>query len=453
MNRIQEILEFDEFTKFQNESLILELEQCLNKINKELARNDAISEITRETIDSKVYELLAQFLVGAIDLLPKISLLSSIFKFIRNSVANSLNFQLNAWDNGIPQLLIDIVYNGMILERYGESRDLGDMKFGMQAVSNVMSRKWDRTDFFVTNRIKIFAMTKNPLLAYPTLMAMYNYIKLNGFSINKFGTSFECEYVDVLLCTHSELSSDPAINEIVDILLLEFVRGNPDIYEEYSKERHVHVILLVDILLYHFGEELQNGGGDEVNILELYKIINQLYTDLQEKYVASGDVDSEYLRVIVGYWLVVSTIQTEIVKEWAVENGVCKKSLDLLGILDARLPKQSKPESKKHDFGDLTKLFIYKVELVQIVGNLAHGSKDIQDETRIHFVKNSLQTNEEPGVSGLTLMLSLTQIDTNSKFIREHAILAIKMLLENNGENQRIIEKMEPISKKKIVEY
>ncbi|OMJ28052.1 Copper transport protein 86 [Smittium culicis] len=131
--------------------------------------------------------------------------------------------------------------------------------------------------------------------------------------------------------------------------------------------------------------------------------------------------------------------------------------------------------------------FRKKREFLVVIGNLAAGNKTLQDTAR-HFevrmrsyspLPSKLNAENEDGyfktsapasvnsrtfapdtsgtlgeaeksvewvlTSGLVLVLSLTQIDNHHPFIREHAILTIKLLLENNPENQKLVEGMEKV--------
>ncbi|OMJ15849.1 hypothetical protein AYI70_g6984 [Smittium culicis] len=131
--------------------------------------------------------------------------------------------------------------------------------------------------------------------------------------------------------------------------------------------------------------------------------------------------------------------------------------------------------------------FRKKREFLVVIGNLAAGNKMLQDTARQFEVRmrsysplpSKLSAENEDGyfktsaptfsnsraiapdasggsgeaekadewvlTSGLVLVLSLTQIDNYHPFIREHAILTIKLLLENNPENQKLVEGMEKV--------
>ncbi|KAF9586435.1 hypothetical protein BGW38_005044 [Lunasporangiospora selenospora] len=72
-----------------------------------------------------------------------------------------------------------------------------------------------------------------------------------------------------------------------------------------------------------------------------------------------------------------------------------------------------------------------KRDIVRVVGNMSHRSRNVQDRIR--------------GCNGLIVMLNQCNIDDSNPYLREHAILALKNILAGNLENQAIIQELEPI--------
>ncbi|KAI9318191.1 spinocerebellar ataxia type 10 protein domain-containing protein [Dichotomocladium elegans] len=72
-----------------------------------------------------------------------------------------------------------------------------------------------------------------------------------------------------------------------------------------------------------------------------------------------------------------------------------------------------------------------KRDIVRLMGALCYNDRRMQDRVR------------EAG--GIPLILAQCKIDDANPYIREHAVLAIRNLLDDNRENQALISEMEPI--------
>ena len=46
---------------------------------------------------------------------------------------------------------------------------------------------------------------------------------------------------------------------------------------------------------------------------------------------------------------------------------------------------------------------------------------------------------------GLLLVLSMTQLDEQNPYIREHAVFTLRYLLQGNGKSQDLIREMRPV--------
>ncbi|KAK9240701.1 spinocerebellar ataxia type 10 protein domain-containing protein [Lipomyces kononenkoae] len=122
-------------------------------------------------------------------------------------------------------------------------------------------------------------------------------------------------------------------------------------------------------------------------------------------------------------------------KSFMVKTNAVPEFLDLLrraaNLIARRTLKSGNPDdqSPSYEFPSL------KQKLVGILSILVQEDRKVQDQVR------------EWG--GLPVILSHCNIDDNNPFIREHAILCIKGLLDNNDENQVFVaslEAREPVS-------
>ncbi|KAJ1995409.1 hypothetical protein GGI26_001179 [Coemansia sp. RSA 1358] len=126
--------------------------------------------------------------------------------------------------------------------------------------------------------------------------------------------------------------------------------------------------------------------------------------------------------------------------DWLIECKVIHRVVELLGFLNINLPRiqsLSDPNgiSEKHTNEDqgasVKRLFMFKRDLIQIIGNSAYKNKDAQDLIR--------------ELDGLSLVLDNMRIDDNHPFIKEYAVVALKWLLEDNMDNQIYVKDMEVI--------
>ncbi|KAK7896336.1 hypothetical protein WMY93_021661 [Mugilogobius chulae] len=71
----------------------------------------------------------------------------------------------------------------------------------------------------------------------------------------------------------------------------------------------------------------------------------------------------------------------------------------------------------------------FKAHLIRLIGNLCHNNANNQNKVR--------------ELDGIPLILDNCNIDSNNPFINQWAIFAIRNLLENNMENQKLVASME----------
>ncbi|KAJ2831980.1 Ataxin-10 [Coemansia furcata] len=124
--------------------------------------------------------------------------------------------------------------------------------------------------------------------------------------------------------------------------------------------------------------------------------------------------------------------------DWLLECKTIHMVIALLGLLNQHLPRietaqerqtslpashadQGNAESTKH-------LFMFKCDLISIIGNIGYKNAVAQDLTR--------------ELGGLSLVLDNMKIDDNHPFIKEYAVVALKTLLDNNHANQDFVREM-----------
>lgn len=120
-------------------------------------------------------------------------------------------------------------------------------------------------------------------------------------------------------------------------------------------------------------------------------------------------------------------------------QGTAESIIELLRLLDAFLPRiyfgkpvidpvtvRSIPSSVAGPNG-----FSYlKRDLVRLVGVLCHGDKAFQDRIRL--------------CGGIPIIMNMCVVDERNPYLREHAILALRNLLDGNMKNQDEVNSIQP---------
>ncbi|KAK2463664.1 hypothetical protein APHAL10511_004415 [Amanita phalloides] len=124
------------------------------------------------------------------------------------------------------------------------------------------------------------------------------------------------------------------------------------------------------------------------------------------------------------------------------KQGIVESLVELLRLLDLFLPRinfgkpvTSNPLSAQKTFDenhDVTGFSYLKRDLVRLLGILCHKERNIQERIRI--------------CGGIPVIMNLCVIDERNPYLKEHAILTLHNILENNLENQRVIDSIKPIN-------
>ncbi|WWC90768.1 uncharacterized protein L201_005705 [Kwoniella dendrophila CBS 6074] len=116
-------------------------------------------------------------------------------------------------------------------------------------------------------------------------------------------------------------------------------------------------------------------------------------------------------------------------------QGVVKPSIDLLRSLDTFFPRinpRIQSTATITPISEELKPFSnLKRNIVQLLGVLTFEDTSVGDQVREH--------------EGIQLILSMTEIDENNPYLREHALLCVRNLMLNNPSNQAIIQQMNPV--------
>ncbi|KAJ2357011.1 Ataxin-10 [Coemansia sp. RSA 2618] len=136
---------------------------------------------------------------------------------------------------------------------------------------------------------------------------------------------------------------------------------------------------------------------------------------------------------------ILGTITTDLEQRFAariLDSGIINQVVALLGLLSQNLPRIEKASTAPGNNGTLEtkddsikRLFMFKGNLIQIIGNISYHNPSAQDLVR--------------ELDGLALVLDHMRIDENHPFIKEYAVVALRSLLENNAANQAYVSNME----------
>ncbi|KAJ2616236.1 Ataxin-10 [Coemansia sp. RSA 1365] len=116
------------------------------------------------------------------------------------------------------------------------------------------------------------------------------------------------------------------------------------------------------------------------------------------------------------------------------KGDLVQQTTALLGLLSKNLPRIEKASVRINDpqinssMDSVTRLFMFKRDLIRIIGNLAYKNSVAQDQMREY--------------DGLALVLDHMRIDENHPFIKEYAVVALRNLLEGNDANQEYVRRM-----------
>ncbi|RMZ82243.1 hypothetical protein DV738_g1798, partial [Chaetothyriales sp. CBS 135597] len=119
-------------------------------------------------------------------------------------------------------------------------------------------------------------------------------------------------------------------------------------------------------------------------------------------------------------------------KRLLIEWEIVYDLVTLIKELDASIPKVSLIDTAATTPLDDPALFEWrnlKKLIVLVLSSLVWKSPLVQRQIREH--------------GGIDTILSCTQYDGNNPYIKEHAVMCIKFLLEGNEENQRLVETLE----------
>ncbi|ODQ53900.1 hypothetical protein SAICODRAFT_34512 [Saitoella complicata NRRL Y-17804] len=132
-------------------------------------------------------------------------------------------------------------------------------------------------------------------------------------------------------------------------------------------------------------------------------------------------------------------------KEALLKNGLLETAIALLGAANTYVPRRTikhssggvsssplDPTAESTSSPESMKAFAFvKRDTVRLLSTLCYKSRFVQDEVR--------------RLHGIELVLSQCNVDDDNPYLREHAVLCVRNLLEENTDNQALVAEMEAI--------
>ncbi|BFZ59691.1 hypothetical protein YB2330_000706 [Saitoella coloradoensis] len=132
-------------------------------------------------------------------------------------------------------------------------------------------------------------------------------------------------------------------------------------------------------------------------------------------------------------------------RETLLKNGILEVTIALLGAANTYVPRRTikhssggisssplDPTAESTSSPESMKAFAFvKRDTVRLLNTLCYKSRFVQDEVR--------------RLHGVELVLSQCNVDDDNPYLREHAVLCVRNLLEDNADNQALVAEMEAI--------
>ncbi|GAN03874.1 conserved hypothetical protein [Mucor ambiguus] len=158
----------------------------------------------------------------------------------------------------------------------------------------------------------------------------------------------------------------------------------------------------------------------------LLKLLDSKIHAHQRKQAFPGFIQHEELKFL--------TVQLNMIGKEALQVIVqVKENGNMLGHLETLkvpTPTTSPATSQNDDTDPQPGFHFLKRECVRMMGTMCYKDKSMQDKIR--------------QLGGIPLVLCQFKIDDSNPYLREYATVALRNIMENNPENQKLIEELKP---------
>ncbi|KAL3241316.1 Ctr86p [Nakaseomyces bracarensis] len=367
----------------------------------------------------------------------EISLYSSILSFLHNINVNSVIFDKSTKD----ELFQFLSYPSLINYQYDENMMFPYILYFKDLLENdeflyyfLRSEQKDEILYdFLMKKImqdesQLFNIMKGVDLAYEDKeLSSVDIILFKCFSKIAAHESF---------ATYLEIIENTSFEKFLNILkTMQLVVTNIDNWNKFELTGIMTWTFRVfnqtaDKIIHYF--ELKMEDDSEAHILhsKMITVLDILSKLSQYEHVQKFVLFYKGLEKLV---TLLQTFQDNLIRvnfsKTAGGNVSAVKASNKLGEkLESENLIQSRIDSSKFKIKE-TNFPECKLLIIEIIANLVHGNKEVQDKIR--------------DLQGLGLVLSNCVIDDNDPFIKERSIMCIKFLLENNPENQQYVAQLE----------
>ncbi|KAJ1956313.1 Ataxin-10 [Linderina pennispora] len=384
--------------------------------------------------------------------------------FIRNSAAMNKANQDSAFDAGILAYISRIIHQ-LVVREITCPEAMRCVSFAAQALSNIATGNKKVQHSLFETELAPSASPMNTMIWY--LLASVNsktnmaclVLILNSIKDDLPATELLCQsdagqlVVSKIGEMFGENEDDESELKNVLYAVLDQVISAGQLPSIIGSEVSVEQYGLLDALAV-FCNENKNQQLATAITLDQVRIITTLLTQIEallvdiwevtaEVYNISSNSDMEMDGVVdthrsfsalVSILGTVTELGDASMTGMLVEQKTLHSIVRLLGLLNRHLPRieraseqEAKAASGETD-SSVARLFMFKRDLIRIISNAAHRNVQVQDLMR--------------ELDGLALVLDHMRIDENHPYIKEHAVVAVRNLLEGNQANQDYVSKM-----------
>nr|XP_055046350.1 ataxin-10 [Misgurnus anguillicaudatus] len=410
----------DQFRASAHEDVIKNLHSVLSRLSVEIQSLNDVVDQQEESVS----------------LLLKLT--TECFRAQRNACVQCTPIQCTLRDQGSIKLSLEILCKLIKLSSGGSNNVYDAIRCGIQFLGNIA----------VGNQLCKDDIWK---LGFPHIF--WNLLDLPDEKV----VSYTCMVLHTCLDEHKteRLAQDPqqlkVSRKIMDlckslpdvdwtvlIATQHFLKSSPLIIKMYTEMTNEERLTLLELMLAHLdvGEEEK----DSLIPLSLAEFLASCFTDHCKTVLsltAESSTDDQAAMVVIRLLDILCEMTSDQKKFMALQDrsDLLSTTVDLLKEVHL-LGKTSKNVfTAAHDFSltrtegaetNTNPYLSFKSHLIRLIGNLCHGHSFNQDKVR--------------ELDGIALILDNCSIDSNNPFISQWAVFAIRNILENNPENQKLIQ-------------
>ncbi|CAB4442970.1 unnamed protein product [Rhizophagus irregularis] len=440
------------------DNIVNHLKRIISATQSNLAYRETLGQESQFWIvTTKLWDWTSERLLK--DELSVLPIISELVRLFRNIVAAVLENQNQALDQKWNEITEKILWYSML--KFDDNRFVPILRFGSQALSNVITGNVDAQELIWSdfmNRtepndiLSTLVNCEDCVVLTSVLVLVYNCIHENEFRSKTLIESHSgIRFLKLLLERADTLLEDESSQnfELMYALISRLIDFGffPSLYDSLNHPsiqvptRH-QIILLKILDSVFFSSSLKINETSISLCTRIVKGFNSICPRviyiMQQAENNSVVMENSHLlyTALVLFLQCIGKLSQEgdrEMRECLFKEGIITSSISLLFQADKTLPRMTNATTlvtQTHQQASSDFKFV-KRDIVKIIGNMAYENKIVQDEVR--------------ELGGIPLILNQCNIDDNNPYIREYAIFALRNLLINNPENQKLVEQLTPI--------